>query len=76
MTTTASTPSIPSHSRSPEQYLSEALENLIKAYKGIKDNNIKKSWTFDRLYRKYPNRRKPLYKRRRRKGKRCPKRIS
>jgi len=35
MTTTASTPSIPSHSRSLEQYLSEALENLIKAYKGV-----------------------------------------
>jgi len=35
MTTTASTPNISSYSRSLEQYLSEALENLIKAYKGI-----------------------------------------
>ena len=35
MTTTASTPSIPSYPLSLEQYLSEALENLIKAYKGI-----------------------------------------
>ena len=34
-TTTASTPSIPSYSLSLEQYLSAALENLIKAYKGI-----------------------------------------
>ena len=34
-TTTASTPSIPSYSPSPEQYLSKALESLIEAYKGI-----------------------------------------
>ena len=31
----ASTSSIPSYSLFPEQYLSEALENLIEAYKGL-----------------------------------------
>jgi len=41
-TTTASTPSIPSYSLSPEQYLSKALESLIEAYKGIQDEEKEK----------------------------------
>ena len=41
-TTTASTPSIPSYSLSLEQYLSAALKTLIKAYKGIEDEEKEK----------------------------------
>jgi len=41
-TTTANTPSIPSYSPSPEQYLSMALDSLIKAYERLDDEEIVK----------------------------------
>ena len=41
-TTTASMPSIPSSSRSPEEYLQEALESLVQAFKGLEEEEEEK----------------------------------
>ena len=40
-TTMASMPSIPSSSRSPEEYLQEALESLVQAFKGLEEEEEK-----------------------------------
>ena len=49
ITTTANTPSIPSYSPSPEQYLRVALDSLIKAYEMLEDeeqqNKLKRQWS-------------------------------